>query len=51
MPSTAPETSDRITAMRNGTSSQVGSSVARVPIGSAAMPSFRAGSDPASSRP
>ena len=35
MPSTAPETSDRMTAMRKGTSSQVGSRVARVPIGSA----------------
>ena len=38
MPSTAPETSDRITATRKGTSSQVGRRVARVPIGSTAMP-------------
>ena len=51
MPSTAPETSDRITATRKGTRNQVGSSVARVPIGSPAMPARSSGSDPASSRP
>jgi hypothetical protein len=51
MPSTAPETSDRMTATRKGTSSQVGRSVARVPIGSTAMPAFSFSSEPASRRP
>ncbi len=51
MPSTAPETSERITATRNGTSSQEGSRVARVPIGSTAMPALSFSSEPASRRP
>ncbi len=51
MPSTAPLTSARIAASRNGTRTQVGNSVARVPIGSAATPSSTAGDEPASASP
>ena len=51
MPSTAPLTSERIAASRNGTRNQVGSSVPRVPIGSATMPANSSSDEPASSSP
>ena len=51
MPSTAPLTRARIAARRNGTRNHVGSSVPRVPIGSATIPADSSSDEPASSSP